>query len=144
MNGSPRSPAQRASTSAARDAQAERRDLGAGDVHPRGARPARAAHTRITSYNVCYTKLLRPAPMPWRSRLHEFLRRTLDNLRLRVSLSEALPQLAIFGILCGLLAGAVMIAFRLLIETAQSSFLPGGNPENYEGLALGFRVLIPP
>jgi len=81
--------------------------------------------------------------MPWRSRLHEFLRRTLDNLRLRVSLSEALPQLAIFGILCGLLAGAVMIAFRLLIETAQSSFLPGGNPENYEGLALGFRVLIP-
>jgi len=81
--------------------------------------------------------------MPWRSRLHEFLRRTLDNLRLRVSLSEALPQLAIFGILCGLLAGAVMIAFRLLIETAQSSFLPGGNPENYEGLAVGFRVLIP-
>jgi len=81
--------------------------------------------------------------MPWRSRLHDFLRRALDNLRLRVSLSEALPQLAIFGIVCGLLAGAVMIAFRLLIETAQSSFLPGGNPENYEGLAVGFRVLVP-
>jgi len=81
--------------------------------------------------------------MPWRQRLQDFLRRALDNLRLRVSLSEALPQLAIFGILCGLLAGSVMIAFRLLIETAQSLFLPGGNPENYEGLSAGFRVLIP-
>ena len=81
--------------------------------------------------------------MPWRERVHELSRRALDNLRLRVSLSEALPQLSLLGILCGLLAGAVMIAFRLLFETIQSSFLPGGNPENYEGLAAGFRVLIP-
>jgi H+/Cl- antiporter ClcA len=81
--------------------------------------------------------------MPWRERLHELLRRALDNLRLRVSLSEALPQLALLGILCGLLAGGVMIAFRLLVETIQGSFLPGGDPENYEGLTAGFRVLIP-
>ena len=81
--------------------------------------------------------------MLWRERLHELVRRALENLRLRVSLSEALPQLALLGILCGLLAGAVMIAFRLLVETIQSAFLPGGDPENYEALAAGYRVLVP-
>ena len=43
----------------------------------------------------------------------------------------------------GRIVGAVMIAFRLLIESAQGAFLPGGTPENYEALSLELRVAIP-
>jgi len=80
--------------------------------------------------------------MPWRQHLRGRLHSALEKLHLRVSLSEALPQLSVLGIASGLLAGAVMIAFRLAIETAQASFLPGADPENYEALAAGLRVLI--
>lgn len=71
----------------------------------------------------------------WRGRLHRF--------RVRLSQADALPQLGLLGILTGLIVGAVMIAFRLLIETAQGAFLPGGDPENYEALAFELRLLIP-
>jgi H+/Cl- antiporter ClcA len=65
----------------------------------------------------------------------------LENLRLRLSSVEALPQLALLGLLSGGLAGGVTITFRLLIESVQTGLLPGGQPENYEGLALFVRVL---
>jgi len=63
--------------------------------------------------------------------------------RLRGAPPEALPQLALFGIACGLAAGALMIAFRLAVEGVQSLFLAGGNPENYEALDPVARVLLP-
>jgi len=47
------------------------------------------------------------------------------------------------GVVPALIVGAVMIAFRLLIETSQAAFLPGGNPENYEALAFELRLLLP-
>ena len=65
----------------------------------------------------------------------------LDNLRLRLSSVEALPQLALLGLLSGGLAGGVTIAFRLLIESVQAGLLPGGQPEHYEGLTLFARFL---
>jgi chloride channel protein, CIC family len=71
------------------------------------------------------------------------LHRTLDSLRLRLSRAEALPQLATLGVICGLLTGLVIIAFRLLIEVSQSLFLPGADPENYEGLDMMWRFLLP-
>lgn len=74
-----------------------------------------------------------------RRRLHH----TLDSLRLRLARAEALPQLATLGVICGLLTGLVIIAFRLLIEVSQSLFLPGADPENYEGLAMIWRFLLP-
>jgi len=76
-------------------------------------------------------------------RLRGAWREGLERLRLRLSRAEALPQLGVLGIVTGLLVGVVMIAFRLLIETAQGAFLPGGNPENYEGLGLALRLLLP-
>lgn len=76
-------------------------------------------------------------------RLRNAWRRSLDRLRLRLSRAEALPQLGVLGILTGLIVGVVMIAFRLLIETAQGAFLPGGNPENYEALAFELRLILP-
>jgi H+/Cl- antiporter ClcA len=80
-----------------------------------------------------------PPDRPWRRKS----RRALDALRLRLSRAEALPQLAILGVICGLLTGIVIIAFRLLVEVSQSLFLPGADPENYEGLAMMWRFLLP-
>lgn len=56
---------------------------------------------------------------------------------------DKLSQLAVLSVLVGLLAGLVIIAFRLLIEGLQASFLPDGNPENYEGLDWTWRLLLP-
>ena len=71
------------------------------------------------------------------------LRHTFDSLRVRLARAEALPQLATLGVICGLLTGIVIIAFRMLIEVSQSLFLPGTNPENYEGLTMAWRFLLP-
>lgn len=71
------------------------------------------------------------------------IRKALENLRLRTSRPDALIQLAVLGTLAGLLTGLVIISFRLLIETAQRSFLPYGDPENYEGLTANYRILLP-
>ena len=60
-----------------------------------------------------------------------------------VSRAEALPQLAALGIICGLISGGVIIAFRQLVELTQGAFLPGANPENYEGLSTAARFLLP-
>lgn len=62
---------------------------------------------------------------------------------LRISPAEALPQLAVLGILCGLLAAVVMIAFRVVIELAQGALLPPGGPENYEDLSVAARFVFP-
>ncbi|MCP5442544.1 MAG: chloride channel protein [Chromatiaceae bacterium] len=67
----------------------------------------------------------------------------LDRHRLRLAHPNALLQLALLGLLTGLLAGAVILLFRLAVEGAQSAFLPDGLPENYEMLPVWFRVLLP-
>lgn len=77
------------------------------------------------------------------SSIRTLLRKALENLRLRTSRPDALIQLAILGTLAGLMTGLVVISFRLLIEVAQASFLPYNNPENYEGLPLHQRILLP-
>lgn len=67
----------------------------------------------------------------------------LNQLRLRLAGIDALPQLAVLGLLSGVLAGAVIIAFRLVIEQTQMAFLPGGGTETYESLSAGMRFLLP-
>ena len=77
------------------------------------------------------------------SSISTFIKEALENLRLRTSRPDALIQLALLGTLAGLLTGLVIISFRLLIETAQTAFLPYGDPENYEGLSASYRLLLP-
>jgi CIC family chloride channel protein len=77
------------------------------------------------------------------SSIGKLLRKALENLRIRTSRPDALIQLAILGTLAGLMTGLVIISFRLLIEAVQVSFLPYGDPENYEGLPLHLRILLP-
>lgn len=67
----------------------------------------------------------------------------LDNLGLRVSGLDALPQLSMLAIPVGLLSGGVIVLFRLLIESCQESFLPGGNAESYETLPPVLRFVLP-
>ena len=47
------------------------------------------------------------------------------------------------GLISGIFAAIVIVLFRYIIIQAQSSFLPDGNPENYEGLAWYFIFLLP-
>ena len=67
----------------------------------------------------------------------------MSGFGLRGAHPDALPQLALLGLACGLAAGALMIVFRMTVEGAQSLFLPGGDAENYEGLGAAARVLLP-
>ncbi|MFC1750957.1 chloride channel protein [Pseudomonadota bacterium] len=66
-----------------------------------------------------------------------------ERMRMRFAMMDKLGPLAAISILVGLLAGSVIIAFRLLVEVFQVSFLADGNPENYEALAWYWRLLLP-
>lgn len=67
----------------------------------------------------------------------------LEQLRLHLSRHDALLQLSLLGLLTGLLAGAVIVLFRVVVEQTQASFLADGLPENYEALAPWLRFLLP-
>ncbi len=74
--------------------------------------------------------------MSWSTRL----RRLLDHLRVRLSGPDGGLLLAMLGLLCGLVAGAVLVAFRFGIETAQSGLLSGAGTEGYEALSPWWRL----
>ena len=67
----------------------------------------------------------------------------LDESRLRLARPDALIPLALLGLVTGVLAGAVIVLFRLFVEGLQDIGLPGEGAENYEGLPLWARVLVP-
>ncbi len=65
-----------------------------------------------------------------------------ERSRLRLSAAEAELLLSGLGVLAGLLAGLVILAFRSLVEGVQGAMLPG-HGENYEGLPPLARLLLP-
>ncbi|MCF6212048.1 MAG: chloride channel protein [Gammaproteobacteria bacterium] len=67
----------------------------------------------------------------------------LDKLRAHLAHADALPILAVLGLCSGLLAGGVIVLFRILIDSLQMNFLPGGDVENYEGLSAFWRFSLP-
>ena len=67
----------------------------------------------------------------------------LDHLRRRLARAEALPLLSLLGILTGVLAGVVIILFRISIEEVQALLLPSGKSEDFEALAAHWRFLLP-
>ncbi len=56
---------------------------------------------------------------------------------------EALPQLALLGLLSGLATGLVVLLFRLAIEGPLVFLLPGADAENFEALDPLVRGLLP-
>jgi CIC family chloride channel protein len=74
--------------------------------------------------------------------LKSHLNQRFTKLRLSMATVEGVPQLALLGAISGIIAGLVIVTFRILIEYTQMSFLPGGDPENYEGLSPVMRLLL--
>lgn len=72
--------------------------------------------------------------------LRRYLRLHLEHLGERLAAMEALPQLAALGVVSGLLAGAVIVAFRLVVDLGQALYLPGGRAEDFEALAPWSRL----
>ena len=71
------------------------------------------------------------------------LQRHLDEFRVRIARPDAILSLSILGMLAGIFAGLTIIAFRLLVEWAQTEVYPGVQPEDFEALAPHWRLLAP-
>ncbi|WP_275100015.1 chloride channel protein [Sedimenticola hydrogenitrophicus] len=78
-----------------------------------------------------------------RQQLHRWGGDRLERMRLHLSRHDALLQLSLLGLLTGLLAGAVIVLFRLVVEQTQAGFLADGLAENYEALSPWLRFLLP-
>jgi len=73
----------------------------------------------------------------------EGYRRFIEAQQVRLSNNiEGLPLLALLGLLCGLFAGGIVIAFRLIIEFNITGLLPHNNPEGFEALDGHTRFLL--
>lgn len=79
--------------------------------------------------------------------MHKLWHQITDHLiplfRRRLSGVDALPQLAVLGLLSGLITGGVILVFRLAIEWPLEYFLPGAGSESFEELDLLTRGLLP-
>jgi CIC family chloride channel protein len=64
-----------------------------------------------------------------------------ERFHMRMAMMDKLSHLAGLSLIVGLLSAAVIILFRLLVEWIQLGFLD--DPENYEGLAWYWRLLLP-
>lgn len=62
---------------------------------------------------------------------------------MRLSRADALGPLAVIGLLSGLLSGAVIVAFRLLVEDSQTWITSGTHPEEFENLDAWTRFFLP-
>jgi H+/Cl- antiporter ClcA len=67
----------------------------------------------------------------------------IDELRIRLARPHAMLSLAVLGLATGVLAGTVIVVFRLFVEGMQEDLLPGRGPENYEALPLWARIALP-
>jgi H+/Cl- antiporter ClcA len=76
---------------------------------------------------------------PWLQRIAGYL----DESRIGLARPDSLLPLALLGLVTGVIAGGVIVAFRLLVEGLQVWLLPGDNPENYEGLS-GWPLFVLP
>ncbi|GGW69081.1 chloride channel protein [Vreelandella hamiltonii] len=68
---------------------------------------------------------------------------TLEGFRRQLANVDALPQLCVLGLVSGVMTGAVMVAFRLLLEAGAALYMPNGNPEGFEALPPWVRALLP-
>lgn len=68
---------------------------------------------------------------------------TLESFRRQLANVDALPQLCVLGLVSGVITGAVMVAFRLLLEAGAVLYMPEGDPEAFEGLTPWLRALLP-
>lgn len=68
---------------------------------------------------------------------------SLENFRRQLANVDALPQLCVLGLFSGVITGALMVGFRLLLETGAALYMPDNNPEAFEALSPVLRALLP-
>jgi len=85
----------------------------------------------------------KPMRIEWLIKLKTAFSDRLDESRIRLARPDALIPLAVLGLLTGLLAGGVIVAFRLFVEGIQDLGLPGEGAENYEALPVWARFVVP-
>ncbi len=73
----------------------------------------------------------------------ERLRTTIERRRHHLATRQAEITLALLGLVAGLLSGALIISFRLGIESLQLGLLSLDAADTYEGLSTWFRLLLP-
>lgn len=73
---------------------------------------------------------------------HAYLNRRAESLRDRLAGGEALPHLTLLGLLTGIIAGAIIVAFRWLVELPLGYFLPG-HFENFEAISRWAQFALP-
>ncbi|MGB1239528.1 MAG: chloride channel protein, partial [Pseudomonadales bacterium] len=67
---------------------------------------------------------------------------SLQHFRHQLANYEALPQLALLGLVCGLGAGLLISLLRIAIDLPLAALLPD-HVENFEGLSTSERFLLP-
>lgn len=67
---------------------------------------------------------------------------SIDHFRIRLAHLDALPQLALLGVISGLCTGAIMVIFLTCLDHLTQTLL-GTHAENYEHLPLGIRLAGP-
>ena len=72
----------------------------------------------------------------------QYLQAGIERIRVQLAGTSGLPLLALLGLVAGLLAAAIIILFRLLVESSQAGFLPLSDPENYEALNWTTRLYL--
>ncbi len=77
------------------------------------------------------------SPPQWRSDTF------FTHFRHRLAHVDALPQLALLGIVSGIVTGLIAVAFRLAIEWPLELSLPARQSEGFESLPLEARLLLP-
>ncbi|MEN0039638.1 MAG: chloride channel protein [Cellvibrio sp.] len=70
------------------------------------------------------------------------LSRRAESLRDQLAGADALPQLTLLGLLTGLIAGAVIVVFRWIVEIPLAYFLPDSF-ENFEAVSSLTHFLLP-
>lgn len=69
-------------------------------------------------------------------------RRFVEAQSLRMAHVDALPQLSLMGVLSGLLSGAVIIAFRWIVEIGAPLLFPMENSDAFESLGPQWRMAV--
>ena len=75
--------------------------------------------------------------------MKDWLHNQLEQIQLNLSRPDALVMLVVMGLITGLLAGGIIVAFRYAVEGPLMGFMPGQKGENFEGLPGWLRLLLP-
>ncbi|MDA9983063.1 chloride channel protein [Gammaproteobacteria bacterium] len=79
---------------------------------------------------------------PRTSTLRNRWHRLIEAQRLRMAYVDALPQLALLGVVSGLLSGAIIILFRLVVDIGAETLFPMDTSEAYESISPLWRFVI--